>query len=81
MLDCPKELLEAMQGSIDSFATCSKYSWISVKRIYNKLRNEGLGAINLKVYAASLRMAWVNRAKGGLWSDTLTVKINNPENI
>ena len=26
-------------------------------------------------------MAWVKRAKGGLWSDTLTVKVENPENI
>ena len=51
------------------------------KKIYNKPKNGGLGAINLKVYASSLRMAWVKRAKGGLWSDTMTVKVINPEHI
>ena len=26
-------------------------------------------------------MAWVKRAKGVLWSDTMNVKVKNPENI
>ena len=41
MLDCPKELLETMQTSIDKFVTRAKHSWISEKRIHNKSKNEG----------------------------------------
>ena len=67
--------------SIDKFVTRAKHSWISEKRIYIKPKNGGVGAINLKVYASSLRMAWVKRTKGGLWSDTMTFKVENPENI
>ena len=81
MLDFPKELLETIQVSINKFVTRATHSWISEKRIYNKPKNGGLGAINLKVYASSLRMAWVKRAKEGLWSDIMTVKVINPENI
>ena len=59
-----------MQTSIDSFVTRAKHS-----------ENGGLGAINLKGFAPSLRMAWVKRAKGGLWSDIMTTKVVNPINI
>ena len=52
-----------------------------MKRIYNKPKNGGLGTIHLNVCAASLRMAWVKRANGGLWSNTLTAKVAKPENI
>ena len=81
MLDCPKELHETMMLSLFKFVNRAKHSWISEKRLYNKPKSGGLGAINLKVYASSLRMAWVKRTKGGLWSDTMTVKVENPENI
>ena len=81
MLDCPKELLGSMQESINKFVTRTNTSWIAKTRIYNKPKNGGLGAINLQVYASSLRMAWVRRAKGGLWSDILTAKVVNPINI
>ena len=45
MLDCPKEILETMHLSIDNFVTRAKHSWISKKRIYNKPKNRGVGAI------------------------------------
>ena len=57
MIDCPKELLETMQDKIDKFVTRTNTSWIAKTRIYNKPKNGGLGAINLQVYASSLRMA------------------------
>ena len=47
MLDCPKELLETMHVSINKFVTRATNSWRSDKRIYNKPKNGGLGAINL----------------------------------
>ena len=81
MLDCPSDLLESMQDGINKFITRTNTSWIAKTRIYNKQRNGGLGAINLKVYASSLIMAWVKRAKGGLWSDIMTTKVINPINI
>ena len=81
MLDCPKELLGSMQESINKFVTRTNTSWIAKTRIYNKPKNGGLGAINLQVYASSLRMAWVKRAKEGLWSNILTAKVVNPINI
>ena len=62
-LDCPNELLETIQVTINKFVTRATHSWISEKRIYNKPKNGGLGAINLKVYASSLRMAWVKRER------------------
>ena len=81
MLDCPGDLLESMQESSNKFITSSNTSWIAKTRIYNKPKIGGLRDINLKVYASSLRMAWVKRAKGGLWSDIMTVKVINPINI
>ena len=62
-----KILLESMQEAIIKFITRTNTSWIAKTRIYNKPKNGGLGTINLKVHASSLRMAWVKRAKGGLW--------------
>ena len=48
MLECPVDLLESMQESINKFITRSNNSWIAKTRIYNKPKNGGLGAINLK---------------------------------
>ena len=63
MLDCPSDLLESMQEAINKFITRTNTFWIAKTRIYNKPKNGGLGAINLKVYASSLRMAWVKRTR------------------
>ena len=71
MLDYSKEILETTQVSINKFVTRATNSWILEKRIYAKPKNGGLGEINLKVYTSSLRMAWVKRPKGRLWSDKL----------
>ena len=40
----------------------------------------GMGAINIKIYANSLRNSWYNRIKTGLWSDILKAKVENLEN-
>ena len=40
----------------------------------------GIGAINIKTYAQSLRCSWYKRIKTGLWSNILMAKITDKGN-
>ena len=41
----------------------------------------GLGAVNLEIYATSLRCSWYKRIHSGLWSDIILDKVNKKENV
>ena len=40
----------------------------------------GMGAINIKTYANTLRYSWFKRINTGLWSETLRAKVEDMEN-
>ena len=51
MMECPKEILDEMQGDIDSFILKNKTHWVSKDRIHMDPKKRGLGAMNLETYA------------------------------
>ena len=81
MMECPKEILDEIQGDIDSFILKNKTHWVSKDRIHMDPKKGGLGAINLETYATSLRCSWYKRINTGLWSDIILDKVNKKENV
>ena len=81
MMDCPKEILAEIQKDIDAFILKTSNNWISKDRIHVPPEQGGLGAINLEIYATSLRCSWYKRVNHGLWKDILMAKVNHSENI
>ena len=81
MMECPKEILDEIQGDIDSFILKNKTHWVSKDRIHMEPKKGGLGAINLEIYATSLRCSWYKRINSGLWSDIILDKVNKKENV
>ena len=79
-LECPKEILNEIQGDIDSFILKNKTHWVSKDRIHMEPMKGGLGAINLEIYATGLRCSWYKRINSGLWSDIILEKVNKKEN-
>ena len=70
-----------MQLDIDRFIfRTGKNPLMAESRLYLPPSDGGIGAINIKTYAQSLRCSWYKRIKTGLWSDILMSKVENKEN-
>merc|ERR1712074_242060 len=66
---------------IDNFIfRTNKSPWMAKDRRYLPPVEGGMGAINIKIYANSLRNSWFNRIKTGLWLDILKAKVEKLEN-
>ena len=74
MMDCPQKILAEIQTDIDAFILKTNNNWISKDRIHLTPEQGGLGAVNLEIYASSLRCSWYKRLKNGLWKDILMPK-------
>ena len=62
MMECPDELTKAIQLDIDRFIfRTGKNPWMAEGRRYLPPSEGGIGAINIKTYAQSLRCSWYKR--------------------
>ena len=67
MMDCPEELMKTMQEDIDRFIfRTGKNPWMAKDRRYLPPKEGGMGAINITIYANSLRCSWYKRINSGL---------------
>ena len=81
MMDCPEALMKTMQEDIDRFIfRTGKNPWMAKDRRYLPPNEGGMGAINITIYANSLRCSWYKRINSGLWSDILMAKVEKKEN-
>jgi hypothetical protein len=81
MMDCPEALMKTMQEDIDRFIfRTGKNPWMSKDRRYLPPNEGGMGAINITIYANSLRCSWYKRIDSGLWSAILMAKVDKKEN-
>ena len=73
--------MKTMQEDIDRFIfRTGKNPWMAKDRRYLPPKEEGMGAIDIKTYANSLRCSWYKRIDSGLWSAILMAKVDNKEN-
>ena len=81
MMECPDELTKVIQLDIDRFIfRTGKNPWMAEGRRYLPSSEGGIGAIDIKTYAQSLRCSWYKGIKTGLWSNILMAKVKDKEN-
>ena len=83
VLECPDEILDRMQATIDKFVLKSATPWMAKDRLYLPVTKGGLGAINLRSFSTSLKMSWARRAatSTGIWATILRSKVSSNLNI
>ena len=59
MMECPDHLISTIQENIDRFIfRTNKNPWMAEDKRYLPPNEGGMGAINIKTYANSLRCSW-----------------------